>query len=144
MPRLHIQLFGDFRLIYADSQVDHFNSPRLQALLAYLVLHRDTPQLRQYLADRLWPDSNEAQARTNLRQLVHSLKQTLPEADQFVYTDAVTLQWRAEALFSLDVAEFEEACAHAQAAERQGDSHALRLALERAIAVYRGDLLPSC
>src|SRR5260370_1310896 len=45
------------------------NIPRLQSLLAYLVLHRTAPQARSHLAFLLWPDSSEAQAHSNLRQL---------------------------------------------------------------------------
>jgi DNA-binding SARP family transcriptional activator len=144
LHKLHIHLLGDFRLMYADEPVGGINSPRLQALLAYLVLHRDAPQPRRYLAYQLWPDSTEAQARTNLRQLVHGLRQALPEADQFVRADAQTLQWRGDAPFRLDVAEFEAALAQADAAQQRGDPHALRVALEQAVAAYRGDLLPSC
>jgi predicted ATPase/DNA-binding SARP family transcriptional activator len=72
------------------------------------------------------------------------LKQALPEADQFMHTDAKTLQWRSDAPFRLDVAEFEQALARADAAEQQRDPHALRVALEQAIAVHQGELLPSC
>jgi DNA-binding SARP family transcriptional activator len=116
----------------------------LQALLAFLVLHRQAHQARQYLAFQIWPDSNEAQARTNLRQLVHSLKQTLPEAGIFIYIDAQTLQWQPEAPFWLDVAEFEEALDKAETAEQQGDRQATQAALERAVDLYHGDLMPSC
>jgi DNA-binding SARP family transcriptional activator len=144
MPELHIHVLGDFRLSYADEPVGDINSSRMQALLAYLVLHRDAPQPRQALAFQLWPDSTEAQARTNLRQLVHGLRQTLPDADQFVHADAQTLQWRGDAPVRLDVAEFEAALAQADAAQQRGDPHALRVALEQAVAFYHGDLLPSC
>jgi len=146
MPTLHIHLLGDFGLVSADAPVSQITSPRVQALLAYLVLHCHAPQPRQYLAFQLWPDSSEAQARTNLRQLLHALKQTLPEADQFVHADAQTLQWRSDAPFRLDVAEFEQALSQANAPEQeqQRDAHASRKALERAIAIYQGDLLPSC
>ncbi len=129
MRELHIHLLGDFRLVYADAPVSHLNTPRLQALLAYLVLHRDAPQPRQSLAFRLWPDSSEAQARTNLRQLVHGLKQALPEADQFVHADAQTLQWQGEAPFRLDVAEFEEALTQADVAEAMNLEEAVADAL---------------
>jgi predicted ATPase/DNA-binding SARP family transcriptional activator len=144
MSTLDIHLLGEFRLVSADSPVSHLYSPRLQALLAYLVLHRDAPQLRQHLAFRLWPESSEGQARTNLRQLVHGLKQTLPDADHFVHADPQTLQWRSDAPFRLDVAEFEAALTQAAAAEQQRETPAVRVALEQAIAVYKGDLLPSC
>jgi non-specific serine/threonine protein kinase len=144
MPTLHIHLLGEFRLTWGDAPISTINAPRLHALLAYLLLHRDAPQPRHHLAFLLWPDTLEPQARTNLRQLLHGLKQTLPEADRFVHTDAKTLQWRPDAPFRLDVAEFERACAQAEAAAQQADLHALRVALEQAIAVYPGDLLPSC
>jgi len=144
MPRLHIHLLGDFRLTCDDAPVSNVSAPRLQSLLAYLVLHRDAPQPRQHLAFLLWPDTTEAQARTNLRQLLHALKQALPEAEQFVHAAAQTLQWRSEAPFRLDVAEFEQALTQADAAEQQRNPHALRVALEQASAVYHGELLPSC
>jgi predicted ATPase/DNA-binding SARP family transcriptional activator len=144
MPTLHIQLLGEFRLSCGDAPVSKVNAPRLQALLAYLVLHREAPQPRHHLAYCLWPDTTEAQARTNLRQLLHALKQALPEADQFVHADAQTLQWRSDAPFRLDVAEFEQALKAADAAAQQGDTSASRVALEQAIALYHGDLLPSC
>jgi DNA-binding SARP family transcriptional activator len=144
LPMLHIHLLGDFRLVAADAPLSQLNAPRVQALLAYLVLHRAAPQPRQRLAFLLWPDTSDAQARTNLRQLLHALKQTLPAADQFVHADAQTLQWRSDAPFRLDVAEFEEALSQAADAEQQRDAPALRAALEQASAVYQGDLLPSC
>jgi hypothetical protein len=46
---LHIHLLGDFRLDYDDVPVTTINTPRLQPLLAYLVLHRDAPRPRPAL-----------------------------------------------------------------------------------------------
>jgi predicted ATPase/DNA-binding SARP family transcriptional activator len=132
-PMLHIYLLGDFRLVYGDMPVTTVNTPRLQSLLAYLVLHRHAPQPRHHLAFLLWPDSTEAQARTNLRHQFHLLRQALPEADRFLYTDAQTLQWRPDAPFTLDVADFES---NAQKSSL--------IALQEAVDLYRGDLLPSC
>jgi DNA-binding SARP family transcriptional activator len=43
-------------------------STRAVALLTYLVLHRNSPQLRHRLSGLFWPESSEAQARTNLGQ----------------------------------------------------------------------------
>src|SRR4051812_28488108 len=79
-PILRVDLLGDFSLTYGDQRVTTIATPRLQSLLAYLVLHRDVPQPRQHLAFLFWPDTNEAQARNNLRQLVHQLRHTLPAA----------------------------------------------------------------
>jgi len=131
---LHIRLLGEFSLVYGDQPVTAVNTARLQSLLAYLVLHRDAPQSRYYLAFQFWPDSPESQARTNLRKLFHQLHQALPDADRFLRADAQTVQWRPDAPFSLDVAEFERAVAGAGS----------RQALQEAVTLYRGDLLPSC
>ncbi len=65
------------------------------------------------------------------------------DAFLFVYADAQTLQWRAEAPLRLDVTEFEAALARAAAAEQQAHAPALQAALEQAVGVYGGDLLPS-
>jgi predicted ATPase/DNA-binding SARP family transcriptional activator len=144
MSTLRISLFGEFRLIYEDALLSQITSHRVQALLAYLVLHRDAPQPRQQLAFLLWSETTDAQARTNLRQLLHTLRQTLPAADQFVHVDAQSLQWRSDAPVRFDVAEFEQALSRAAEAERRQDAPVVRAALEQTVALYRGDLLPSC
>jgi predicted ATPase/DNA-binding SARP family transcriptional activator len=140
-PTLHIRLLGDFSLVYGDVPITAVNTPRLHSLLAYLVLHRDAPQLRQPLAFLFWPDTSEAQARTNLRQLFHQLRRALPDADRFLNADANTMGWRLDAAFQFDVAEFERALAVADAAEQADDQ---RVALEHAAQLYRADLLPNC
>src|SRR6266498_1811543 len=71
---LSIGLLGSFRLHYQGKALNTINTTRLQALMAYLVLHRDTPVARQRLSFLFWPDSSEAQARTNLRNLLHKLR----------------------------------------------------------------------
>src|SRR5690349_2049149 len=106
---LSIRLLGGFSLIYGDEPITSVNALRLHSLLAYLVMHRDAPQLRQHLAFLFWPDTGEAQARANLRQLLHQLRHALPDADTFLYVDTNTVYWRSEAPFQLDVAEFERA-----------------------------------
>jgi DNA-binding SARP family transcriptional activator/predicted ATPase len=143
-PTLHIRLLGDFSLIYADRQVTSLNTMRLQSLLAYLVLHRDVPQQRQHLAFLFWPDTTEAQARNNLRQLLHQLRQAFPAVEHFLSTDTHTFHWHPVTPFHLDVAEFEQALAEAAEASRQHDQHALQASLEQADSLYRGELLPGC
>jgi DNA-binding SARP family transcriptional activator len=148
-PRLHIRLLGDFRLTYGDEPVTDIDTPRLQALLTYLLLHRDAPQSRHHLAFLFWSDSAEDQALTNLRNLLYHLRQGLPDADRFLEVDRRTLQWREASSYELDVARFEEALARADEALEEGDDasprrDAAREALEQAVDVYGGDLLPSC
>jgi len=141
MPILQIRLLGDFQLIYDFGILSGFNAPRLQSLLTYLVLHQGVPQARHYLAFMFWPDSSETRALTSLRNLIHTMRHTLPAADQFLRADVSSIVWSADASMTLDVAEFEQAITRAQQA---GDDGEARAALARASELYRGDLLPSC
>ena len=143
-PHLQIRLLGNFSLTYGDEPVAGIHAARVQSVLAYLVLHRDAPQLRQHLAFLFWPDSTEAQARNNLRQTLHALRLALPGADTFLHADTNTLRWRPDAPFTLDVADFERALALAEAAEHRDDPEALHAALEQAVNCYQADLLPGC
>src|SRR6266487_4196281 len=144
MPTLHIRLLGDFNLLYSDQQVTSLNTTRLRSLLAYLVLHRDVPQQRQHLAFLFWPDATEAQARNNLRQLLHQLRQALPAVQQFLSADTHMLHWHPVTPFHLDVAEFEQTLTLADAATQRNEQRALQAALEQADSLYRGELLPGC
>ncbi|HRQ40596.1 MAG TPA: BTAD domain-containing putative transcriptional regulator [Chloroflexota bacterium] len=138
-PQLHITLFGEFGLVFRGKTAPSFSGDRPISLLAYLLLHRHTAVSRQYLAFTLWPDSSDSQARANLRNLFYTLRQTLPNADAYLVADSMTLQWRADASYTLDVAEFEAALAAAKTAV--SDTDKLHW-LETAVSTYTGDLLP--
>jgi DNA-binding SARP family transcriptional activator len=144
MPNLEIQLLGGFRLAVEGFPITAINQPRLQSLLAYLLLHRQAPQSRQHLAFSFWPEVSEAQARNNFRQALYQLRRALPQADSFLFVDSNTVQWVAEANYRLDVSEFEAASARAEALEQTTDRRAAAEALQQAVSLYTGDLVPSC
>jgi predicted ATPase len=147
IPVLRIHLLGDFLLTLDDVPVMTINSPRLQSLFAYLVLHQKAPQNRSHVAFLMWPDSAETQAYTNLRQLLYHLRQALPYADRFLHIDNQCLQWlptSGDGTFTLDIQEMEQALLQAEQAEQAQDTNALRLALEQVLHLYHGDLLPGC
>lgn len=137
---LIIQLLGQFNLLVDGQPVNSLNAERPQTLLAYLLLHRHAPQSRQHLAFLLWPDSSESQARSNLRNLLHTLRLVLPDADQFLQIEPMTLGWRSEAPFVLDVAQFEQAIDKAGQVEDDAQAQSW---LDTAVALYQGDLLPA-
>ncbi len=141
---LSVSLLGDFCIRNDEAPVTDVDTSRLQSLLAYLMLHRDAPQSRAHLAFLFWPDTSEAQARTNLRNLLHHLRHALPDADSYLEAGVQTLQWHSDAPFTLDAADFDSALAHSEQAQQMGDFAAVREALERAVDLYKGDLLPSC
>jgi DNA-binding SARP family transcriptional activator len=140
VPILRIRLFGALELRLGDAALPSLESGRSESLLAYLLLHREVPQARQHLAFLLWPDSTEAQARTNLRHLLHNLRRALPVLDQYLDVTPRTLQWRAGASCWLDVAAFDAALARAE--QERGDG--VLAALQEAVGLYTGDLLAGC
>jgi predicted ATPase/DNA-binding SARP family transcriptional activator len=140
MQPIEIHLLGEFNAQINGCSLPALNADRPQTLLAYLLLHRHAPQSRRRLAFLLWPDSTEAQALSNLRYLLHTLRQALPDADSYLATDKLTLQWRPQLPYRLDVADFEEALL---AAQQTADPHTARRWLEQAVGHYRGDLLPA-
>ena len=73
-----VRLFGNVQFTWEGKPVTAINAHRLRSLLALLVLRADVPQSREQLASLLWPDSEEGQARTNLRQLLHHFRRALP------------------------------------------------------------------
>src|SRR5262249_44120388 len=130
---LSIRLFGQLRLTLDGRPVDGPTTARLQSLFAYLLLHAEAPQSRAHLAFTFWPDASEPNARNNLRQLLHQLRQSLPDPDLHLRSDASTVQWTKDAAFSLDVALFEAALAEAEGAGQAGDPVRRRACLERAV-----------
>ena len=139
---VRMRLLGGFTFEYQNTLIT-ITSQRLQALLAYLVLHRGEAQPRQRLAFLLWPDSSESQAHTNLRTLLHRLHVVFPQSDQLIQVDAQTVAWQNAAL-DLDVQDFEQAIQSASTSRQADDDSSVFAALERAVAAYRGDLLPDC
>ena len=129
--------------ITCDGQlIASVNTNRLRSLLAYLVLHARAPQSREYLAFLLWPDSDEAQARTNLRQLLHHLRKAVPDGIGLITADAQTISWCPEAESAVDVFDFQSAIARAAESAARSDAAGERNVLESAVALYKGDLLP--
>ncbi|NIV30204.1 MAG: AAA family ATPase, partial [Anaerolineae bacterium] len=96
----------------------------------------------QHLAFLFWPDSTEAQARTNLRKQIFRLRRGLPDADHHLHADSKNVRWQAESPLWLDVAQFEAQLTKADDAGAREDQRAEREALVQAASLYKGDLLP--
>ena len=127
--RLEVRLLGGVEIILDGRRLRAFNSLRLQRFLALIALRRDLQQ-RSRLAFELWPDSDERQARTNLRKLLHDFRHSLPDTGEFVEIDNEIVRWIPTGPADVDVLRFRDALA-------AGD-------LELAARFYAGDLLPAC
>lgn len=144
MTTIQLQLFSSFQLRHNDEQLVPLRQNRLQSLLAYIALHRDAPHPRQHLAFLFWPDSQEAQAYTNLRKALSTLRTTLPNLEDFLYTDSRVVQWHPDAQLTLDVTQFEHYLAAAEQAAHRKVQPDVVSNLVAAVQLYGGDLLPAC
>ena len=140
---MRISLFGNLRISVAGRPLTAVNTNRLHSLIAYLILHCDTPEPRERLAFLLWPASRESQARTNLRQLLHTLKRALPKDCNLLVTDHFAVQWRQDASCAVDILEFQAAIADAATARAEQDRAREIQFLTAAAQLYEDDLLPA-
>lgn len=138
---LHIRLLGDFQVSQGGTPLKDLNFGRLQSLLAFLLLHRDTPQPRSQIAFAFWPDSSEAHAYLSLRKTLHLLRRVLPDAENRLRIDNTSIQWYPYAPTVVDVADFATALARASPSASASE---VRVALKEAVHHYGGDLLPGC
>lgn len=74
-PALELQVFG-VPVAVIEGRETRFPLKRAVALLAYLAFNSG-PVPRPHLATMLWPDADEARARTRLRRLVYTIEDTV-------------------------------------------------------------------
>ena len=130
MSRLTIAALGGLtiQLDAADARLD-LPTRKSKAILAYLAMSPGMLRSREHLAGTFWDRSAEEQARASLRQTLSSVRRTLSGADELINSDSESV-WLDVREVEVDALQFERL-----AAERSADS------LERATALYRGELL---
>ncbi len=79
MVELRLNILGDFALL-RDGRKLAVGGAKQKALLAYLALQEGRPVAREVLADLLWGDRFEQQARQSLRQALFRLNRSLETA----------------------------------------------------------------
>lgn len=122
-----LRVLGSFGLQDASGNACRLPAKKGQALLTWLALHPGEAQSRNRLASLLWADSTDNAARHSLRQNLASLRRVVGAPVLQAARETVAL--RTDGL-TVDALEF----------ERLADEQSLR-SLERACALYRGDLL---
>jgi DNA-binding SARP family transcriptional activator len=140
---LHVSLLGEQAITDDRTGRARSASSRALALIGFLAWRAGSPQPRPRIAGLFWPDSTDAQALTNLRRELHHLRALLGDGDRSpLVVTARDLCWRDTAACRADVCTFGTERAAALAAAQAGDSEAAAASAARAIAVYRGELLP--
>ena len=128
--KLEIKFLGKPAL-HIDGRLHVFAGPRKAiALLAYVLLNRERALSRAALAEQLWPDEDDASARSTLRRHLHRALSNLPQAAPdrpWIIADKRTLRWNADANVTIDTVEFDRFTASSQFAH--------------AVTLYAGDYL---
>ena len=138
---LHVTLLGEQAITDDVTGSVRTRSSRTVALVAFLAVHAGSPQARQRIAGLFWPDSTDAQALTNLRRELHNLRHVLGDEPALVVTSR-DLCWRDSETTRVDMRIFDIERKAALAAAAAGDSEGILVHAARAIAQYRGELLP--
>ena len=101
-----VRLLGRFNISRSDHSVAELPTQKSKALFALIVLAGTTGVDRIVAASMLWSRGTDAQARTNLRQTLASIRKTLGGADGIIVSEGSTLRLAQTAIRS-DIAALE-------------------------------------
>jgi DNA-binding SARP family transcriptional activator len=133
MPVLTLQLFGSPQIIYDEEWID-LRSVKACALLFYLAVTQKSHS-RLALAGLLWPDKNDTEARTNLRQAIYHLHLVIPGC---LVTTRDNIKLNPQFSVTVDVLRFEEQVLFGLRSEQDKK---INDALRIVILLYQGEFL---
>ncbi len=141
MTHLTLSLLGPLQVALDAQPVTGFAYNKARALLAYLAVEADHVHQRDAIVGLLWPDMSDAAARTNLRQVLASLRDAI--GAEFLLTTRDSLQFNPASDYDLDVMRFTsllDVCAkHPHRHLTRCPACAARQT--EAVTLYRGDFL---
>jgi DNA-binding SARP family transcriptional activator len=137
-----IELFGGLRIRGRETVIERFRTRKTGALLAYLAFYAERTHSRDELTAVFWPEDEPESARHKLSVALSALRQQLeppgvPDSGVIV-ADRVTLRIQPGAIVT-DAREF---LTWIEDAARHPTSPGRVTALQRAVELYRGELLP--
>jgi DNA-binding SARP family transcriptional activator len=139
-------MFGKFWVRQSEKPVNGLDACKLQELLSYILVFRESPHSREELAALLWGDSSTAQSKKYLRQALWHIQSALvSQVDEnhgrIFNVEADWVSFNAHSDVWLDVAVFEQAFALVREVAGHQLDPAQAQTLEQAIQLYQGDLL---
>jgi DNA-binding SARP family transcriptional activator len=144
---LKLSFLGAFLAKSGETDIQEFESAKVRALLAYLMLESEKPHSREHLAGLLWGDSDDIKAAKNMRQGLSNLRKSIRDNDPEkpflnITSDAIQANLQNPHL-NLDVYVFEGLIASCESHPHRNLKTCTACAhrLEQAVELYRGELL---
>lgn len=141
-PTWRIELLGRFCLRRGEQEISHFRTRKTAALLAYLAYYPSRAYMRDELSELCWHEMDRDAARNALRIALNALRKQLEPAGvvpgTVVLADRTSVKLNSS-LYTTDTMEFEAAL---HQAAKTADPVQKAAALEKAVNLYRGSLLP--
>ncbi len=138
MTQLSVRTLGPFQVLLDGELVTGFDSDKVRALLAYLIVEADHPHRREKLAGLLWPDYPDQSARTSLRSALANLRKVIGDqknGSNFILVTRQTIQFNAQSDYDLDSQKFIELVG--TGSENQPEVNKI----EKALPLYNGDFM---
>lgn len=147
MCRLSISLLGRFSVRREAEIVEGLDCHKVQELISYLLIFRDSVHPREVLAGALWGGSSTAQSRTYLRKALWQIQVALDQEDPrdgsasflIVENDWVRANPCADICVDAAVLDRSFALVEGKPGEQLNSQEAD--AIQHAVALYQGDLL---
>lgn len=141
MAHLTVNVLGEPQVLLDDVPIQSFESDKVRALLAYLVVESDRPHSREALIGLLWSECTEEAARHNLSQALFNLRLALGDhtaKPPYLLISRSSIQFNQESDYSLDLALFNNLFARGDKKRNQENAVS---ALEKMVDLYQGEFL---
>ena len=142
MARLKVQLFGSFQVHLNEAAITKFESNKVRALLAYLLVENQEAHRREKLTVLFWPEMPAKRANSNLSQGLYNLRRLLQDHQSnppFFLRSREAIQFNPDSNYWLDTEQFNQNLIQGQALLSSDDG--VPENLNSAVALYRGDFL---
>jgi DNA-binding SARP family transcriptional activator len=145
MGLLNVSLFGCVEVIHDQGSPDVKLTHSTQALLAYLIIYRHRSHPREILTELFWGEKDPDRSRHSLNTAIWRLRNVLEPSGvtrgtYLVSDHADQIGFNPNSPFWLDVQAFDDATSHITSSTPTDFEDDLP-GLEKAVALYRGDLL---
>lgn len=145
MAHLSIRVLGDLRILKDEVLISSFESDKVRALLAFLIVEADRPHRREELIGLLWPDCPESDARHNLSQALYNLRLVLGDRNAhppYLLISRDAIQFNQESSYSLDLDQFN--CGYStweKYRDQESEMDSTQAQMEETVHLYRGEFL---